>query len=446
VSAVTSRTFDALHNYNYRLYFFGQIVSVSGTWMQSVAQAWLVLHLTRSGIALGAVTAVQFFPILVAGPMGGVIADRVDKRRLLVGTQTAAGLLALALGLLTLIGAVRLWMVFLLAFGLGCVNAIDNPSRQSFVMEMVGTDRVTNAVTLNSVVMNGARVVGPAVAGVLIETVGLSVCFLANAGSFAAVIIGLMLMRRSQLLPAPPAARKRGQLREGFRYVRGDPGLLAPLIMMAVIGTLAYNFTVTLPLMAKFAFHSGAGAFGAMNALMGAGAVVGGLITASRGNPSNRRLPAMAAGFGALMLVCAVMPTLITELAALAVMGAFSISFIATANTTLQLRSAPEMRGRVMAIYAVAFLGSTPVGGPIVGTIGQTVGPRAAIAVGGIATLAAAGYGFVTLAGVRLRRRHASVEVSPEVPEMAVIELTPTPASGADAVAAAALGGERRSD
>ncbi|HET6792795.1 MAG TPA: MFS transporter [Acidimicrobiales bacterium] len=397
--ATMGRTFDALRNYNYRLYFFGQIVSVSGTWMQSVAQAWLVLRLTGSGVDLGAVTAVQFTPMLIAGPMGGVIADRVDKRRLLVGTQTAAGLLALALGLLTATGAVRLWMIFALAFGLGCVNVVDMPTRQAFVNEMVGQERLANAVTLNSVVMNSARVVGPAVAGVLIATVGIAICFLINAGSYLAVIAGLMAMRRSELSPAPTTGRRRGQLREGLRYVWSTPNLRTPLLMMAVIGLLAYNFNVTLPLMAKYTFHAGAGAFGAMSSFMGGGAVIGGLITASRGQPTSRRLVGVAALFGGMILVCAAMPGFAVELIALAIMGAFSIAFIATANTTLQLRSAPEMRGRVMALYSVAFLGSAPIGGPVVGWVGQVVGPRAALALGGVATLVAAAVAAPSLLG-----------------------------------------------
>ncbi|HZU73044.1 MAG TPA: MFS transporter [Acidimicrobiales bacterium] len=427
-----ARTFEALQSsHNFRLYFFGQIVSMSGTWMQTVAQGWLVLRLTGSTVDLGAVTAVQFLPVLIGGPWGGVVADRVRKRRLLVMTQTVSALLALALGLLTATGAVRLWMVFVLAAGLGCVNSVDNPTRQAFVMEMVGADRVANAVSLNSVVMNSARVVGPAVAGILIATVGLATCFLVNAGSFIAVIVGLLLMRASDLHPTKRAPRAKGQLRAGLRYVRSERGLLIPLVMMAVVGTLAYNFNVTLPALARFTFHRGATAYGVMSSAMGAGAVIGGLITASRGRPTNERLTKVAAVFGGLILVCAAMPDLWSELAALAVMGAFSISFIATANATLQLTADPAMRGRVMALYAVAFLGSTPVGGPIVGWVAQAFGPRAALCLGGAATVVAAGWGRAALAGhrPRLRRRRS------QVPTIVPIDLEANEVSAGDSVA-----------
>jgi MFS family permease len=386
---VLRTTFEALRYRNYRLYFFGQLVSVSGTWMQTVAQAWLVLRLTGSGVALGSVVALQFLPMLLVGAWGGLIADRFDKRRLLLGTQTFAGLLALTLGLLTVTGTVQLWMVFALAFGLGCVNVVDNPTRQAFVVEMVGSDSVTNAVSLNSVIMNSARVVGPAVAGILIAVVDVGPCFLINAASYVAVIVSLLAMRPGELHPGRRAASRPGQLRAGFRYVWSNPELRTPLLLMVVIGTLAYEFQVSLPLMARFTFHSGAAAYGAMSAFMGAGAVVGGLVSAARGAPTPRRLRNAALMFGILILGVAAMPTLGAALAVLPFMGGASISFIAMANSTLQLRSAPELRGRVMALYGVAFLGSTPVGGPIVGLVGETLGPRAGVGIGGVATLVA---------------------------------------------------------
>ena len=398
-------TFHALGVYNFRLYFWGQVVSVSGTWMQSLAQAWLVLKLTGSGTDLGLVTAVQFVPMLVGGPWGGVVADRVDKRRMLVATQASSGLLALVLGLLTAAGSVRLWMVFALAAGLGCVNAVDNPTRQSFVMEMVGSERVTNAVTLNSVVINGARVVGPAVGGVLITTIGIAPCFLVNAGSYVAVIGALMAMRRSELRPAERVLRQRGQIKEGWHYVWSTPALRTPLLLVAVVGTLAYNFTVTLPLLARYTFDRGAGGLGAMTAVFGAGAVVGGLVAASRGNPTGRRLAVTALVFGALILVTAAMPIFPLELASLAVMGAFSITFIATANTSLQLASAPEMRGRVMALYAVAFLGSTPIGSPLVGWVSEAFNPRFGVGLGGVATVLGALLAWPSLTGGRIDDR-----------------------------------------
>jgi MFS family permease len=418
-----AQTFDALHTRNFRLFFTGQIISVSGTWMQTVAQAWLVLRLTGSGVDLGVVTATQWLPMLLFGTWGGVVADRFDKRRVLVGTQLAAGLLALALGILTATGTVRLWMVFVLAAGLGAVNTIDNPTRQSFVMEMVGRDRVTNAVTLNSVVMNGARITGPALAGVLIATVGTALCFLLNAGSYLAVILALMLMRHAELTPAEPVVRAKGQIKAGLRYVWSTPALRTPLLLITVVGTLAYNFNVTLSLMARYTFHSGAGAYGAMTSAMGLGAVVGGLVSAGRGEPTGRRLAGVAITFGVLILVTSVMPDLPAELVSLAVMGAFSITFIATANTTLQLGSTPEMRGRVMALYAVAFLGTTPIGSPIVGWVSQAFGARVGIGLGGVATLVAGLVAWPALTGRAPAASLRRLRVVAPAPEDAVAAL-----------------------
>jgi MFS family permease len=385
-------TFQSLHVRNYRIYFTAQLISVSGTWMQTVAQAFLVLHLAppgRAGIYLGLVTALQFLPMLLFGSWGGLIADRLDKRRLLYVTQSAAGILALALGLLTAVGAVRLWQVFALASLLGFVNVVDNPSRQTFVVELVGRDDLPNAVSLNAVVMNSARVIGPAIGGALIALVGLSVCFEVNAASYVAVIIGLSLMRRSELRPTVPVARGKGQLREGLRYVWRTPGLRQPLVLVAVVGTLAYNVQVVLALFARFTFHGGAGVYSALTALMGGGAVLGGLIIAGRNRPNIHRLTAIGATFGVLILAVALSPDLATALVLIFPMGALSIAFIATANATLQLRAEPSMRGRVMALYAIAFLGTTPIGSPLVGWISQQWSPRVALGVGALSTIAA---------------------------------------------------------
>jgi MFS family permease len=385
-------TFRSLHVRNYRIFFSAQLISVSGTWMQTVAQAFLVLHLAppaRAGIYLGLVTALQFLPMLLFGSWGGLIADRVDKRRLLYMTQSAAGVLALVLGLLTAAGSVRLWEVFMLATFLGCVNVFDNPARQTFVLELVGRDDLPNAVSLNSVVMNSARVIGPAIGGALIALVGLAVCFEVNAASYVAVIIGLSLMRRKDLHRTVPVARGKGQLREGLRYVWRTPGLRQPLLLVAVVGTLAYNFQVVLALLAKFTFHGGAGVYSALTSLMGGGAVVGGLLIATRNRPNIHRLTAIGCVFGVMILAVAGSPDLATALVFIFPMGAASIAFIATANATLQLRADPSMRGRVMALYAIAFLGTTPIGSPLVGWISQVSSPRVALAVGGSATIAA---------------------------------------------------------
>ena len=389
------RTFRSLSNRNYRLFIIGQVISLSGTWMQSVAQAWLVLRLTGSGTALGLVIALQFLPVLLFGPFGGVVADRFPKRRLLLVTQTVAMTQALVLGTLVITGAVELWMVYAMAAVFGLVTAIDNPSRQTFVLEMVGSANLTNAITLNSVVVNAARVVGPAFAGVLIAVVGIGICFVLNAATYLAVIGALLLMRTGELNPAPTQERAKGQLREGFAYVRRTPELLIPLLMMAIIGTLSYEFQVILPLVAERTFGGGAGTYGTMTSAMGVGAVVGGLATAGRvGAPGDAALVRAAALFGVVILLAAMAPFLWLEVAVLVLVGAASINVLATGNTTLQLRAAPELRGRVMALWAVAFLGTTPVGGPIIGYIGEHAGPRVGLAVGGSAALVASLVGW----------------------------------------------------
>jgi MFS family permease len=380
------------------MFMIGQVVSLSGTWMQSIAQAWLVLRLTGSGTALGLVVALQFLPVLLFGPFGGVIADRFPKRRLLLATQSVALTQAATLGVLVVTDTVQLWMVFAMAALFGMVTAVDNPARQTFVLEMVGPANLTNAITLNSVVMNAARVVGPAVAGVLIAVVGVGICFLLNAASYVAVLVALSLMRTDELDPAPTQPRARGQLAAGFAYVRANPPLLVPLVMMAIIGTLSYEFTVILPLVAERTFQGGAGTLGAMTSAMGVGAVIGGLATAGRSRePSDAGLVRAAVTFGVVILAAAAAPFLWLELLVLVLVGAASINVLATGNTALQLRAAPEMRGRVMALWAVAFLGTTPVGGPVIGFIGEHAGPRVGLAVGGTAAVAAAALGWWVL-------------------------------------------------
>ncbi len=391
------RTFFSLGIWNFRLYFVGQAISLSGTWMQTIGQSWLVLQITGSGTALGLVTALQFLPILILGPWGGVIADRFPKRTILYGTQSAAGVLALVLGILVATGSVRLWMVAVLALCLGLVNTVDNPARQTFVFEMVGKEQIQNAVSLNSVLVNIARVVGPAMAGILIASVGMASCFLVNAASYIAVLIALRMMRAGQLQPAPLVARAGGQLRDAFRYVRSTPVLRNALLMMAIIGTLSYEFQVVLPLFAQFTLGGGAGTYASLTVAMGLGSVIGGLYTASRKTVVPGMLVNAALLFGVVILAAAVAPNLMFAMAALFLVGVFSINFLSLGNATLQLESVPEMRGRVMALWAVAFLGSTPIGGPIVGWIGEYAGPRWGLVVGGLAALTAGALGFRNL-------------------------------------------------
>ncbi len=357
--------------------------------MQRVAQSWLVLHLTGSGVALGTVSALQFLPILLLGAWGGVMADRVDKRRVLMLTQAGMGLLALVLGTVTLTGLVRLWMVYLLALLLGLITAMDNPARQSFVMEMVGRGQVTNAVSLNSAVFTGARVVGPAIAGILIALVGTGWCFVLNAFSFGAVVLALVAMDPGQLQRST-AAPGRGQVREGFRFVWSRPDTRLPLAVLGVVGTLALNWTVILPLLARNTFHGDAGTYGLLFSVLGLGSLAGALFTASRRVPSARLLLGSLAAFGLLMLGAAAAPTLPLEVAALIPMGMAALTFQTTANSLIQLRSEPALRGRVMSIYAVVFIGTTPIGAPVVGWVAQQFGPRACLLLGAVAVLLAA--------------------------------------------------------
>jgi MFS family permease len=390
VRRFTSGTFAALAVRNYRLFFLGQVVSVSGTWMQMIAQDWLVLNLTDSGFALGFVTALQFLPMLVVGPWAGVLADRVDKRRLLIAMNVTAGLLGLTLGILTATGSIQLWMVYVLALGLGLANAFEMPARQAFSLEMVGPEKLTNAVGLNSIIMNAGRLVGPALGGVLIATLGLAVCFLLNAASYIIVVVALVAMRPQELIRTAPVARAKGQLREGFRYVWSTPGLRTPLVVIAVVGTFAYEFQVSLPLLARFTFGTGADGYGILQSAMGVGAIVGGLALATRIRPSHRGIGWACLAFGSAILLVAAMPSMVGAVLALPLVGATSILVVTQSNSILQLTAPPEMRARVIALYGVAFVGSTPVGGPIVGWVGEQMGGRAALAIGGIAAIATA--------------------------------------------------------
>jgi MFS family permease len=377
----------SLRQRNYRLFFIGQLISVAGTWMQTVAQSFLVLGLTHSGTQLGLATAARFLPMFLFGPLGGVMADRLDKRRVLYVTQALSGLLAAAFAVLTGTHVIEMWMVYLLALALGGVNVFDNPARQSFISEMVSAEDLPNAVTLNSVSINMARIYGAALGGVIAATLGLALCFAANALSFVAVLVSLAAMRRADLFPARRVARSKRQVREGLRYVRSTPELLIPLVMIAVVGTLAWEFPVSLPLMARNIFHGGAGAYGVMASVMGVGAVIGGLISAARPRPRTRALCVAAIGWGIAILAASAAPTLPLELTALLFVGYGSITFNSLAKTTLQLAATPSMRGRVMALWALAWLGSTPIGGPIVGWVAQTAGARWGLVIGGLPTL-----------------------------------------------------------
>jgi MFS family permease len=417
------QTFSSLKVPNYRLYFAGQSVSLAGTWMQMTAQSWLVLTLTHSATDLGLIAALQTLPILLLAPYGGVVADRVDKRRLMVVLQIVMGIQALVLGLLTVFGGARFWEVCLLAVILGLNNAFENSARQAFVREMVGKDELRNAITLNSVTVNAARAVGPAIGGVLIATVGIGVCFLLNAASFAAVVTSLMIMDKSALRPTPPAPRARGQLREGVRYAAKTPTIAIPLLMMSLVGLVAYEFQVSLPVLAQQTFHGGSEVYGLMSAAMGVGAVIGGLFTAARGRTGLRPMVIAGAGFGVAMLASAYSPAVGVVFVALLFVGWANVTFLSIGNSTIQLSAEPSMRGRVIALWQVALQGTTPIGGPLVGWIIAMAGPRTGVAAGGVSCLVAAGGGVLLARWFRARRTGMRpAALAPAVPAAARME------------------------
>jgi MFS family permease len=397
VKVSARRTFSSLSNHNYRKYFFGQTTSLIGTWMQMTAQSWLVFTLTHSATDIGFVVALQTLPVLLLGPYGGVVADRVDKRKLMIVLQSAMGVQAAILAVLSLTHVVNYLDVCILAIVLGLNNAFENPSRQSFMMEMVGPKDLRNAVSLNSTMNNVARAVGPAVAGVLIASVGEGWCFAINALSFVAVVFSLMIMDLSILTPSVPTERAKGQLREGFRYVAATPKLLYPLIMMALVGMLAYEFQVSLPIVAGRVFHGNSEDYGLLMASMGIGAVIGGLWTASKGKTGTRAITRAAMLFGTFITLAALAPIIGIEFVALALVGFASVSFLSMTNSTLQLQTDPQMRGRVMALWAVAFMGTTPIGGPLIGWIISETNARVGLGVGAVSCFVAAGIGWLTI-------------------------------------------------
>ena len=389
MSAAVRRTFSSLGVPNYRRLFAGQVVSISGNWMQIVAEMWLIVQLTGSGAAVGITAGLQFLPILLFGGLGGVLADRVDKRTLLTITQLLMALPAAALWGLTAAGSVQTWMVFALVLTRGVVTAIDNPARHAFVAEVVGADRVVNAVALNSVVVHTARILGPAAAGALIALFGVSACFAVNVVTFIVMVAALRLIDPSRLERSAPAPRERGQLRSAIAYVRATPSLRIPLAMMVLIGTVSFNFQVLLPLLASQTWHGTAATYATLTAAMGIGSVLGALATGARGRVGPRMLVAAALGFAVAELLVAVAPSYELQLAALIPLGAVSVTFAAGVNSSLQLGAGPALRGRVMALYAIVFLGSTPIGAPLIGWLAEVAGPRSGFVAGAVAALIA---------------------------------------------------------
>lgn len=399
IASWRQRTFGSLADRNFRAYFLGSAVSVSGTWMQRVAQDWLVLQLSHSGVALGVASALQFVPVLFIGAWGGAVVDRTDRRRLLLVTQASSALLAALLGAVTATGAVTLWMVYALTFGLGVVTVFDSPARQTFVAEMVGTDRVVNAQSLYSTVHNGGRLVGPALAGIVIAWLGVAAAFAINALSFLAMIVALAAMDVGALVRTPPAARAPRQVRAGLGYLWRHHELRTCLILVAVVGVFGQNFRVVLPLLAQDTYHGGAQSYGYLTAALGLGAVIGALVSAARGRSSSRGLLLACLAFGAVNLVAAAMPSFGLALAVIAAVGVTNIIVNTLARTLMIIGSEPGMRGRVMALYGIVFLGSTPIGGPAVGWACQEWGARSGFVIAGLTAAGAAAVMLVTSRG-----------------------------------------------
>jgi MFS family permease len=375
---------------NFRRYVSGQALSLIGTWVETVAQGLLVLRLTHSGVLLGLTTATRYAPVLLLSPYAGLLVDRFSKRRVLLVTQLGLGLVSLLLGLAVLTGNIRLWQVFVLGIAFGTFSAADNPARQAFVSEVVGPSLVQNAVTLNSTLVNVARVLGPTIAAVVVDTVGIGWCFVVNAISFLAVIASLLSLNLGKLHPTTPIPRARGELRDGLRYAAGVPDIMRPLLMMAVIGTFAFEFEVSFPLFAHDTFHGGADAYGWLLGAFGLGAVTGGIYALGKARTGVVRLGRIAVGYAATMTLLAIAPALWTAVGAAVPVGVATILFLTTGNSTVQLSSDPHYRGRVMALWSVALVGSTPIGAPIIGAVAQALNPRAAIGLGALACAGAA--------------------------------------------------------
>jgi MFS family permease len=408
---VRSGMFGSLRVRNYRYYASGQVVSLIGVWMQRVAQDWLVFELSgRSPVALGIAAALQFLPTLVLSLWAGVLADRMDKRKLLVVLESGLGLCGLVLGLLDVTGVVQLWQVYLLCLLLGCVSSVETPVRQSFVVEMVGRDQLTNAVALNSMTFNLARMVGPAVAGVMITMVGTGWIFLINAASFVGVIGGLLLMNPEQLHRGDPVPRQKGQLVEGLRYVRHRADLVTLLVLVFFVSTFGLNFYVTLAVVAGNVFGGQADAYGLLSTLLAVGTLAGATLAArrsSRGKPRLALLIGGALAFGVLETAAGLMPSLWAVGIALIPVGIAMMTFTTTANATVQLAVSPEMRGRVMGLYMLVFLGGNPIGGPVMGWLAEHFTGRAPLVVGGVVSV------FVALVACLVLLRRGGMTMPP---------------------------------
>ncbi len=387
--STASRTFGSFRSRNYRLFYLGQLVSLSGTACQVVALSWVVYRLTDSAVALGVITALSLLPMLLAGPFGGLLADRFDKRRLLIAANASLAVVAALLAAVTLLGSERVWLLGLLAFASGMGSAVEIPTRQAFVNELVGPEQLPNAIGLNSALFNASRIVGPAVAAGLLALVGGGWCFVVNAVSFLAVIEAYRRMRVEELRPSARPRPGRGQVREGLRYVWGEPVLRRTLLLVGAVSFLSFNFPIVLPVLAERSYGGGSALFSALTATMAFGSVVGALLVAGRRRPTDRVLLVAGLASGLLLAAAAATTSLVLVLPLLALAGAAGIAFFSTANARVQLVAAGEVRGRVMALYTMVFLGTTPVGAPLVGWVVQRFGAQVALGGGGAAAAVA---------------------------------------------------------
>src|SRR3954453_109732 len=410
IGGAVRTTFRSLSVRNFRLFFIGQLISQIGTWLTQIALVLLVLHLTHSGVAIGALVACQFGPVLLLGAYGGVIADRADKRRLLLLTQTLQMLQSFTLGALAFMHDPPLAAFFITASAGGFLLAFDNPARRSFVPEMVPSDEVHNAVTLNSALMTSSRIFGPALAGVLVVTAGYGWAFTIEGVSFIAKLAGLWMMRTEELCSAPRSGKGKGQVREGLRYVRTVGDLWVPMVMVAGAGAPTFNFSVVLPLFVERTLHGTDGSFTALYSVLSIGSFFGALVTAHRRSVEVRHVVMASFAFGVAMLVFAAMPVLLSAFPVALAVGFTSIAFMTTSTAIVQVRARPNMRGRVLALQSMVLIGSTPIGGPVLGAVCDTLGARAGLVIGGLAALAAALWGRMA------SKRRAAPEAIVETP------------------------------
>lgn len=412
--AFSAGTFASMGERNFRLFFVGQGISQIGNWMTLVAQTLLVLHLTDSGVALGVLAAAQFGPVLLLGPWAGLVADRSDKKRLLLAVQSVSMLQSFALAIVVFSGSPPVWAVYALASVGGVTIAFDNPARRAFVVEMVDKAQVPNAVGLNTTMMTASRIVGPAVAGLLVATAGFGWAFLVDGLSYVAVLVSLVMIRRSELRTVPQAPRGKGQVREGLRYVRSHTALFVPLAMMAVVGTLAFNFSTMLPLLATRSLGGDDGTYTLLFSVLSVGALFGALMAARRTGVTVRTVGWSAVWFGAALLALAVSPTLAVAIPVAVIVGVTSVGFLTSSTAIVQLEAEPTMRGRVLAIQGMLFLGTTPIGAPMVGWLSDQMGPRVGVLVGAAGTLLAGAWGLAM--AVRASRQPLSRDHGDESP------------------------------